>query len=354
MNRDRDKRLSTTEGLPAELRRGSSVAQQDANSPSPASISKGASSSTTASPRIFQDAFTPEEALREATQFEWTHDCHGCGEEINTRFRYCKVCSRYSERKAEYLARVNEGKRKKEDQESYACGCTEQRWRPAGAKHWQEPSPDCVVCGGKIDHTGEVFGSGRLRDRHSHLKLARRMGAAPDISVEAGSFEEGELLAGYEESENAVTLADGTRFDFLVEGGWHITGPEPSSGLPVGRRVKGITARAEIYQELVTQAGNGKFRAILWTDPRDALCVLIALASELNIAATANALGFHRDTIYEYRKRGRMLLSKLDEIIEKIDRLDDRLAMDYPLPEETAMRILAEEAEKADEKKWLK
>jgi hypothetical protein len=150
-------------------------------------------------------------------------------------------------------------------------------------------------------------------------------------------------------------FGDAVAKEFLAAGGWHIE--DFSTGLSVGRPKKGITDREPIYKAIAAQGNNKSFTAVLWNDARDAFCVLLALTPNLNMAATAEATGFARSTIYKLRRRGKMLLSQLDRMEAKLDKLDSRLAIHYPTPAEELGQALAEESEQAsqDEKEaWTK
>jgi hypothetical protein len=145
----------------------------------------------------------PDTRRGEAHGFEWFHDCLRCRKTINSRWKFCDSCPLRSPLKRKYPDW---------QPESYDCGCTEVSSHRLIEKHWLPPDPDCVAC----------RGTGRIRDGHHHLQKGRRTGAAPDVSIEAGSLEDTSMEhAILRDRDTGELPEEAAEFEFEA-GGWHI------------------------------------------------------------------------------------------------------------------------------------
>lgn len=164
--------------------------------------------------------------------------------------------------------------------ESFPCGCTQNVERYAtyeGGTYRIVASPprsDCLACSG----------SGRIRDR----RLLRQ---AQTISAQEKNL--------------------------LEQGGWHIT-KSGTTGNPAHRPPRGFLSEASIIKALAQGSTNEQWRDWAERDiasgngnAHDALCVLLHLTPNLNVAAVAQMMGRTAQTIRNYRKRGKMLLEEM-------------------------------------------
>jgi hypothetical protein len=134
------------------------------------------------------------------------------------------------------------------EDEAFPCGCTESFSPRVVEKHWVPPWPHCVAC----------RGTGRIKDKHHHLKIRSGAGHPKHWFGEEGSGatpRQGHV----DESLEAVERA------FLQADGWKIENAG-STGRPPGRpqqgihdrlvaleHVKGISSRVRLK---ITRDGN--------------------------------------------------------------------------------------------------
>jgi hypothetical protein len=97
---------------------------------------------------------------------------------------------------------------------SFACGCTEDRVAPVGAKHWLPPNPDCAV----YSRADERANGGRMRDRHHFVRIKKRIGATGEAGREGHHFVE----------------SDDSILETFANGAWHTRTRDFAE--PTGRR----------------------------------------------------------------------------------------------------------------------
>jgi hypothetical protein len=243
------------------------------------------------------------------------HQCAGCDRLIPVDFRYCYRCARKSPRRPQYPSW---------QPTTYPCGCTEQRWKPVGAKDWQQPDPRCVVCGGhKVHYSEKVYASGRMRDRHHYLQVGKEMGHSPDHDpLDPQEFLD--AIRAYEESLPAM------------EGGWLIETAEPPN--PKGRTPEEARREAREAKKLAAQQKRDD-RAV-----NDLVVFYLSEggAPDRKIAAE---VGIPAGSVHKAKKRGSALhvqIQDLRAIRATVEEINSRLAGVFPTPAEEAEAYLAQ------------